>query len=314
MQKLKITGALVFIVSITLAVLFNYISKNNNSHNNFVKTINKQKSFTQEISKSIFYIHKNREYSTSELDKSTKDFLSYMKRCEKTQIHNTKTLVLWNKFYLHVQEFRDHSKVTSLYSSILIDETVKNIYKTNLELFVEFDKLVTRDEILFKMRITKLKYMQYALSVLLVLLLVYIFTQLRSIVEFVQKFLFTSKSIINNSSIKDLTPIEINNKSIEISQAKDNFNAMVEKINNSVEHSSNSIEHSCQSLETLEKQIEEILELIYAMNENMIDKELMKKEDAVIHSLEELSSTTRGLKNLKNDLDNLISHQNINKT
>ena len=62
-------------------------------------------------------------------------------------------------------------------------------------------------------------------------------------------------------------------------------------------------------MEILEQHIEELVELIYTMNENSRDKELRKKEDAVIQSLEELSSTARGLKNLKNDLDNLISHQ-----
>ncbi|MFT5662396.1 MAG: methyl-accepting chemotaxis protein [Sulfurimonas sp.] len=314
MKQIKITGIFIFIISITLAILFNYTSKDNSSHNDFVNEINKQKVFTQEISKNIFYIYKNKDFSTSQLDKSIKDFLNYMKHSERTQTHNQKTITLWNEFYLHVQKFRDYSKTTSTYSKILLEDIVKDIYNTNLKLFVEFDKLVARDEVLFHMRIMILEYTQYILFVVLVLLLMYIFTQIRSIVEFVQKFIFTSKSIINNSTIKNLLPIEIDNKSIEVSQAKDNFNTIVQKINTSVEHSSNSIKHSYQSLETLEQHIEELLELIYAMNENIIDKELIKKEDAVIHSLEELSSTTRGLKNLKSDLDSLISYQNTNNT
>ncbi|MCK4974224.1 MAG: hypothetical protein KAR81_03145, partial [Sulfurimonas sp.] len=60
--------------------------------------------------------------------------------------------------------------------------------------------------------------------------------------------------------------------------------------------------------EIVEQHIEELVEFIHTMDENSRDKELRKKEDAVIQSLEELSSTARGLKNLKDDLDNLISH------
>mgnify|MGYP000271024511 FL=1 len=86
----------------------------------------------------------------------------------------------------------------------------------------------------------------------------------------------------------------------------------MEKINNSVENSSNSIEHSVSSLKILEQHIEKLVELIYTMNDDSADKELTKKEDAIIHSLEELSSTARGLKTLKDDLDNLISHSKLN--
>jgi len=42
-----------------------------------------------------------------------------------------------------------------------------------------------------------------------------------------------------------------------------------------------------------------------------IDKELTKKEDAIIQSLEELTSSTIKLQNLKSDLDNLVLSKNI---
>ncbi|WP_039920232.1 hypothetical protein, partial [Sulfurimonas gotlandica] len=61
----------------------------------------------------------------------------------------------------------------------------------------------------------------------------------------------------------------------------------------------------------VENNIEDLLELLYVMDNNEgIDKELTKKEDALIQSLEELTSSTLKLENLKADLDNLISHQN----
>ncbi|WP_040766580.1 hypothetical protein [Sulfurimonas gotlandica] len=126
-----------------------------------------------------------------------------------------------------------------------------------------------------------------------------------------QKFIHTSKKIITNSSIKDLEPIKINNNSSELLEASNNFNYLVEKINNSIYNSAKSIEHSYKSLELVENNIEDLLELLYVMDNNEgIDKELTKKEDALIQSLEELTSSTLKLENLKADLDNLISHQN----
>ena len=306
MKKIKIAGALIFILSIVLSVIFIYTSKENLVHNNFTNSINEQKGFTQEISKNIFYIYKNKDASTETLDGSVKDFLEHM-RGQNQAIQNKEIIILWNDFYLHVQHFRDQMKNSSIYSNILIEKSVKDIYNTNLKLIVEFDKLIKEEQINFDNKQNIYKPTQYMLFFILVLLLLYLFTQLKSIITFIQKFLLTSKSIITNSSIKELKPIEVNDIDSDISQASDNFNALVQKINTSIEHSGNSIEHSCKSLEIAEQHIEELVELIYAMNEHSEDKELTKKEDAVIQSLEELCSTARGLKNLKDDLDNLIS-------
>ncbi|MCD4668804.1 MAG: hypothetical protein K8R44_09550, partial [Sulfurimonas sp.] len=131
---------------------------------------------------------------------------------------------------------------------------------------------------------------------------------------FIQKFLDTSSNIITNSSIKNLEPIKMDINSFEIIEATSNFNFLVDKINDSIECSSKSIKHSYQSFELLEKNIEEFLELIDKMQEKKINKELTKKEDALIQSLEELTSSTQKLKNLKVDLDNLISHASNNQS
>ena len=312
MKTIKIIGAFIFILSITLALLFNQTSEQNKLHNNYLNTINEQKAFTQEISKNIFYIYRNKNSSTDQLDKAIKDFINHMNSVEQTDVKSQKIITLWNKFYLHVQNFRDKIKIKAPYSSITLEETVQDIYNTNLKLVVEFDKLIKADKITFERKVSMYKYTQYTLYVILVLLLLFIFTQLRSIVEFIQKFLSASKRIITNSSIEDLKPIELNNKNVDISKATDNFNTLVQKINNSVEHSSDSIEYTISSLKALEQHIQELVELIYEMNDETTDKELTKKEDAVIQSLEELCSTARALKNLKDDLDNLISHSKSN--
>ena len=231
-----------------------------------------------------------------------------MKNKEHYSQNSTQIIKLWNTFYLHVQHFRDQIKNKSIYSNILIEKSIKDIYNTNLELIIEFDSIITTKQKNFNNRQNIYKIVQYMLFGILVLLLLYIFTQIKIIMTFVQKFLSASKSIIKNSSIRELKPIEIDNTISDISQAKNNFNALVIEINNSISYASNSIEHSCKSIEIVEQNIEDLVELIYTMNETARDKELRKKEDAVIQSLEELSTATRKLKNLKDDLDSLISH------
>ena len=168
--------------------------------------------------------------------------------------------------------------------------------------------------IYFKDTLNTYKNIQYTLFFTLVLLLIYLFTQLQSVINFIQKFTYTSKSIITNSTIKELKPIEIKNNFSEVQEATDNFNFFVDKINKSVKYSSDSIEHSYKSVELVENNIEDLLELLNVMDDEAIDRELTKKEDALIQSLEELTSSAQRLQNLKVNLDNLISHHKSNNS
>ena len=322
MTKIKIVGALIFTLSIVLAILFNHVSEKSKISNNLLDTINQQKAFTQEIAKNIFYIYKNPTASSSQLDDSIKSFISNMNNKENRldgvdsvaiKKQSAEILVLWNSFYLEVQNFRDLSKTTIAYSNIILEKLVNNIYKTNLDLVVEFNKLIDMHHAEVQSTLTIYKNIEYALFSLLLLLLVYLFTQVKEILSFIQKFLTTSKKIRSNSSIKELEPIkeENNSSNTTLSDATNNFNFLVNKINDSVEHSSQSIEHSYKSLELVEKNIEDLLKLLYTMEDDKgIDKELTKKEDAIIQSLEELTTSAENLKELKVDLDNLISHHN----
>ena len=324
MTKIKIVGALIFTLSIILAVFSGYISKQNKINNNLLNTINIQKEFTQEISKTIFYIYKNQNTSYKELDNYIKKFANHMNNVNKnfTEIsnenilkQNKKIIILWNDFYLYVQNFRDQSRITTAYSNIVLEKTVNTIYNKNLMLIVELDNLIKIYKSHLNSEINIYKNLQYILFSLLVILLIYLFTQVKIIISFIQKFLNTSKKIITTASIKDLEHIKIDNNSVDIQEATNNFNQLVNNINTSIESSSTSIEFSCKSLELVENNIEDLLELLSIMEENnSIDKDLTKKEDALIQSLEELTTAAQNLKNLKLDLDNLISLHNSNKS
>lgn len=316
MTKIKIIGVLIFALSILLAILSAYISNQNKINNNLLQTINTQKSFTQEISKTIFYIYKNKNSSNKELDILIKRFVSIMNSdnkeitdisYEKIMLQNKKIVSIWNDFYLSVQNFRDNSKITTAYSSIILEKNVNDIYNKNLMLVLELDNYLKIHQEHLDGKINIYKNMQYILFLLLVLLLIYLFTQVKVVISFIQKFLNTSEKIISHSSIKELEHIEVNNNSTEIQEATNNFNTIVDNINNSINISTTYINNSCESLEMLEKNIEDLLELISAMeNNNELDKDLTKKEDAIIQSLEELSSSAQNLKTLKLNLDNIM--------
>lgn len=308
MQKIKITGALIFSFSIALAFIFNYTSKRISTHNNILAVMNIQKNFTQEISKNIFYSYKHKDDSSKTLEKSIKEFLESMNEEDIGLQKNEKIRKLWNNFYLHVQNFRDHINSDSIYSNIILEKEVKEIYNTNLELIIQSDNFIKEQIENFNQTQNSYKFVQYLLFFILVLLLLYLFTQLKLVMNFIQKFILTSKEIISNSSIKTLKPLDIQEDNNEISEAKENFNLLIKKINNSIEASSNSMQHTYKSLEIVEQSIENLVELIYVMNEDKRDKELRKKEDAIIQSFEELGSSMKKLQNLKNELDNLISY------
>jgi len=321
MTKIKVVGVLIFILSIVLALLSSYISNQNKIHNQILDNINYQKDFTQEISKNIFYIYKNQGASSKQLDDSIRKFVHNLNNTDKAlnninslkiKNKNDEIVLLWNKFYLHVQNFRDKRKIITAYSSILLEKVVNDIYSTNINLVVEFNKLIKLHNQHYSQAIESDKTLQYVLFFILVLLLIYLFTQLKNIIIFMQKFIHTSKNIITNSSIKELEPINVKQNTNELLEASNNFNFLVEKINRSIEHSTNSIEHSYKSLEHLERNIEDLLELLSVMDEDeSIDKELTKKEDALIQSLEELTSSTLKLENLKSDLDKLVAYSNL---
>jgi len=319
MTKIKIVGALVFTISILLTILFNYVSQKNKISNNILNTINQEKALTQEISKNIFYIYKKNDTSDFQLKNSIKSFFNTInnKENELNNINsqaiknqNNKILILWNKFYLKVEKFRALHKVSTPYSTILLETLVNDIYKINLKLIMEFDKLIHLHQEELQSEINRYKNIEYTLFFLLVIFLLYLFTQIKQIFIFIQKFSLISKKIINNPSIKNLEPIKdddiASNKSL--SDATNNFNFLISQLNNSVNHSVESIEHSCQSLEVVEKNIEDVIEFIYAMEEeDSLDKDLTKKEDIIIQSLEELTTSMQNLKKLKIDLNDLVS-------
>jgi len=304
MKKIKIVGALVFLLTVVLVLLFRFISSENRDKSYHLTVINEQKAFTQEISKSIFYSYRNGNNHLKILDKTIKSYLDNVKIKKSDFNQNRQIPMLWNIFYADVQKFRNQQKVSTGYNAVITAKLVNRIYHNNVLLINEFNKLIEQKEKEGQRDIESYKEIQYILFTLLIILLIYLFTQIHVVIEFIQKFRKISKNIIENSTVQGLKPIE-ELKQEELRDATKNYNHLVEKINSSIEYSTQSMKQTTKSLEDVARNIEDFMELLSIMQEDETDK-LFKKEDAVIDSLEELMRLRKKLKNLQMDLKSLI--------
>lgn len=314
MKKIKIAGAFIFILSLLLIGLFSYESKLKERHDTLLEIMNEQKNFTQEISKNIFYIYKHPNSSNEVIEKLIKEFLKSRHNKEGGLENNPQIRELWNKFYLHVQHFRDKINTNSPYYNMLIEKDVKDIYNTNLELILLSTAYIANSQKKHQKQHNMLKKIQYILFFLLIFFLLYLFTQLKGTIAFIQKFLHTSKEIISKSSITNLEPILVDKKNTDVLQAQESFNALVATINESIQSATDSMEHTYKSLEIVQHHIDTLVELIYTMRQESRDKELRQKEDAIIQSFEELSISVKNLQSLKNSLQSLIISSKLNNS
>jgi methyl-accepting chemotaxis protein len=299
MNRIKIAGALVFILSLFLAFISVHIANKNRVNLSTLSLFSEQKTSIQEISKSIFYTYRNGATSSTNLDKHL-DYLNSQKRDK----FNLKSEQLWNAFSVDVQKFKTQQRVATGYNPIITAKLVNSIYHKNVILLNELDKLIELKELETHSDIKIYRELQYLLFFLLIGLLFYLFTQLHFVLEFIQKFSKTSKKIIKNSTIKGVESIEITSSSHELKEASKNYNHMVKQINLSIENSTNSMTQSIKSLENVVQNIENFMELLYTMEDKESD-ELFQKEDAIIDSLETLMRLQKRLNDLKIELNKL---------
>ncbi|MCK5294981.1 MAG: hypothetical protein KAJ49_10030 [Arcobacteraceae bacterium] len=325
MKKIKIVGILIILLSILLILIAQYIDNQNKLKSDILETINQQQAYTQEISKNIFYMYRDKDkYDfTVQIEKAKNNFLTNLTNkqnilnqvssCE-IKMQSDKIIMMWGEFNYDIEAFTEQIKVIIPYSNVLLENTVKRIYLKNLSMIMQFDKLKLVYQKYYDEILTKYKTIKYSLFIILSLLFIYFFTQIKVIITFIQKFSNSSKKVIENSSIMTIQPITINNNNnIDIENATNNFNFLVKKINQSIQHSYDSMKHTSESLNQIEDNIEEFLILLNEMDEKgEIDIEMTKKEDAIIQSLDQLMKVTSKLDNLYLDLENLIKLKNQN--
>ncbi len=261
MNKIKISGVLILLLSIALVFVSKTISDHTKINNNLLETINIKKAFTQEISKNIFYIYKNKNRTTKQLNGSIKAFLKNINNKDvelevitspKIKLQSKKILILWNKFYLDVQKFRDNTITITPYAKIIVEDIVKDIYVDNLNLITQFDILISLHTKYFNEEHSSHKLIQYILFFMLLLVLIY--------------FL------------------------LYVSRTKNNLDLLMKRIDNSIK-SIDEIDNSAEDiLENIELSKDEDI-IIEALDELMISSNKLKKLKIDLENLNKLNKT-----------------------
>jgi len=304
MKKIKIIGFLIFLLSVLFILLFNTRSAKEQTFAKTISLINKQRSNTQEIAKTIFYAHRNKKALPGTIDSHMYSFLSNLKSPSEKK-SNLVIQRLGQAFFALVNQFKYIYTDNIPYSILILDKLVNNIYKKNMELVVAFNQEIARLEKQHSHTMRMYTIIQYLLLALLIPMLLYIFTQVDEIIQFIQKFAKTSDRIIEKASIKGVAPIEIQSQNIDLYTAAGNFNSLVASIDESLKIATVTTENSINALEIVERNIELLISLVYEMQEEERE-DIYKKEDAVIESLETLMGLAQHLKFLKKDLKKLV--------
>jgi len=319
MNKIKILGIMIFLLLLLLVVIVNYIDKQNKQKSNILTLINQQKDYTQEISKNIFYIYRNPNHPSIQLDKAVENFTNNLNKkdrilmnikSEKIKRQSQKIFEFWKQYHSEVILFKNQIKVIMPYTNILLEETITRIYISNMSLTAEFDSLIKLHKDYFNESLREYKIIQYILFILISSLLMYLFLQVKPLLSFIQKFMSSANNIIQKNTISELEPINIKVHNKDIQNVANNFNSLVQNINSSIEQGYTAIDYTSNSLENIENNIEVFLILLNEMNDKKkIDIDMAKKEDAVIQSLEELMNIASKLKDLQSKLKDLIQHK-----
>jgi len=313
MKGIKIAGGLVVVLLIILALNSSFIAKQNRKNHAMVVFISEQKAFTQEISKTIFYLYRNVHYpqDDTQLDVIVKKYLDNLSRSEGAFTQNEEIVSLWNTFYANVQRFRNQQRVPTGYNSLVTSKLVNQIYRTNLLLVNQFDRLLHAKQQSHASRMRGYYWLEYGLFVMLLGVLIYLFSRIHLVMEFIQEFRRTSRRIIENATIRGVKPIVIQSDDKLLSEVMQNHNQMVEQINQAIQQSRDAILNTSELLEQLSQRIESYMELITQMHSKkstVQEAELFRREDAVIESLETLMRLRQRLTDLEQDLEQLMAH------
>ena len=322
--KIKSLGILFFVLMLSVIATTIYLNNKNKKYALIINIAGKQRMLTQNISKNIFYLSQHKNSSFVELENSTTEFiynlnslkegneLSEIQKAPTKEIANQimKIEILWKSFFQNIVDFKELINKNDSSSKNSLENIIDLIYTTNPVLLEEVDKLVYMYTIYSEEKTNDIRYMQYFFALLIVILIIYGFIQLKSMEENAKKFLEESKKIVEQNVTKPLTPIKIEGEN-EIVEATQTINCFIEKINSVMNYSADAIEQSKNASLKLEELTDEFGKIIYDLtNSADISKQLNRSEDIVIQSQEYLINSTKRLQELKKELDKILKSCN----
>jgi nitrate/nitrite-specific signal transduction histidine kinase len=325
-RKIKLIGIL-FIVLMTSIILSTiYLNEKNKKDALVINIVGKERMLTQKISKSIFYLYHNSSNELlNELDTATIEFiynlnsikdgntLTGIKKAPTDLIAKqiSKVDILWNSFHTNINDFRKHIVNKNANNEAILKSIVNTIYSTNNTLLEEVDKLVSMYTLYSEQKSDYIRYLQYIFGLMIILLIVYSFSQLKAMEDNVKKFFDYSKKLAQTSPNDYLEPIKLDAEK-EIVEASDTINCFISKINSAMDYSSSAMEQSKKASVKLEEITDEFYKTINDLKySSEITNKLDKTENIIIQSHEDLINTTQKLQLLKNELDKLLENCNI---
>jgi nitrate/nitrite-specific signal transduction histidine kinase len=326
-KKIKTIGAILFVLMLSIIIATIYLNARNKKDALVINIAGKERMLTQKISKNIFYLYHSDTHDYTELDNATQEFIynltSLKNGNELTGIEKVptdtiaaqiaKVEVLWTNFDNNVQRFKKLLLERDDNNEKIIKNIVNSIYNTNNNLLQEVDNLVTMYTIYTENKTEYIKYFQVGSAFLILILISYSFSQLRTIESNAKKFFEFSKQLVQNPEDEPLQHIKIDAEE-EIVAATDTLNCFINKVNSAMDYSAEAIEHSKQASSKLEEITDEFDEVLNELNDSAkLSRHLDKSEDMVIESTEDLINSTKKLQKLRNELDELLKSCQIEK-
>ena len=319
-NKIKSIGIFFIILMISIIISTIYLNEKNKKDSLVINIAGKQRMLTQKIAKNIFYLYHNNE-SQNELDEATIEFIYNLNSLKNgndligvfsapnDEIANqiSKVEILWNNFYSNISKFKEITIKRDLSNEDLLKNTVHSIYKTNNTLLNEVDILVSMYTVYNEKKTDYIRSIQYSFTIIILLLIIYSFSQLKAMEANVKKFFEYSKKLAENSDNQILEPIKIEAEK-EIEEATDTINCFINKINSAMTYSTNAVEQSKNASIKLEEINDEFNTIIHELNNSAeVSRQNDKSEGIVIQTQEDLIKTTKKLQDLKNELDKLLN-------
>ncbi|WP_345993054.1 type IV pili methyl-accepting chemotaxis transducer N-terminal domain-containing protein [Sulfurimonas sp. HSL-1716] len=316
--KIKIYGAVLVTLMLSLISISIYLNQKNTKDALLINIAGKQRMLTQKITKDIFYIYYSKNANYTDLDVSTNEFMKnfkYIKQYEGLQdilelsespisVQLDKVDHLWNGFYNDIVRFKQIAGEDQ--NSPELKGLVDNIFVNNTVLLKEVDRVVAMLTELSENKIKNIENLQYSAGFILIVLIIYIISKLRSMESNALTFIEHTKSLSSLPNNVELKPLN-NVVESEIVEMSDIVNLFINKINSAIEHSNEAVSQSKHASVKLEEITEELNYILDELSDNtLLLKHLSASEDMAIQSTEELFSSTNKLKRLSDELNKLL--------
>ena len=242
--KIKFIGILFLVLMISIISTTIYLNNKSKKDALIINVAGKQRMLTQNISKNVFYLYYIKNGVHTELDNSVIEFVYNLNSLkdgnnligiEKAPTdliakQLAKVEIMWNNFYQIIENFKKLNNKEDALSQNELKKTIEAIYNTNTTLLNEVDNLVSMYTVYSEEKMHYLKYAQYFFALIIIFLIIYSFTQLKTMEENAKKFLEESKKVIEGNIDEPLNLIKIDAEN-EIVEATNTLNCFIQKIN-----------------------------------------------------------------------------------